>query len=94
MTWLRFLNSNLTLIPKQKKNRPYNLAEEVSVIWSASKGYLDEMPIDRLEEFEEIFLEDLRLKGKNLMARINKNKILEKEDETALDKIVKKNVEL
>lgn len=84
--------ARMTQILKQKKNRPYDLAQEVAIIWAASRGYLDDLSIDKVELFEESYLTDLRLKGKTLMTRINTNKKLEEKDEKELEKFVKSNL--
>lgn len=92
----KFLNrgARITQVLKQKKNQPYSLAQEVLVIWAASNGYLDGLPLDRVEGFEAKLLSDLRTKGKSLMGKINRNKILEKKDEEELKKLVQENLEV
>lgn len=90
----KFLNrgARLTQILKQKKNSPYTLALQVAIIWAVTKGYLDSMPIGKIEAFEEKFIEDLRNRGTHLIERLNKNKIVNKEDEEDLKKFVEDNV--
>ncbi len=85
-----FLNrgARMTQILRQKKNVPYSLAEEIAIIWAGSNGYLTDLPIEKIEEFEERLIADLRVNGKKLMTKINKNKILDKEDEGELKKII------
>ncbi len=85
--------AKVTQVLKQKKHVPYDLATEVAVIWAAIKGYLDEVPVDRVEEFETSLIEDLSLRGKSLLASINKKKKIDEEDEKMLKKYVKENVE-
>ncbi len=86
--------ARMTQILKQKKNRPYSLAEEVAIMWAASKGYLDELPVDKIELFEARFIDDLKSRGKALAERINKNKILDEKDEEGLKKLVTERVRL
>ncbi len=86
--------SRMTQILKQKKNKPYSLAEEIAIIWAASSGYLDELPLDKIEAFEEHLLSDLRTKAKALANTINKNKILTENEEKELGKLVKDNLQL
>jgi len=90
----KFLNrgARITQILKQKKNQPYSLAFEVAIIWAASNGYLDELPLDKVESFETKLLSDLKMRGKSLVQRINKNKIIEKKDEEDLKKFVTENL--
>src|SRR3989339_92670 len=49
----KFLNrgARITQVLKQKKNQPYSLAQEVAIIWAASNGYLDTLPLDKIESF-------------------------------------------
>lgn len=92
----KFLNrgSRMTHVLKQSKNQPYSLAEEVIIIWAASNGFLDTLPLDKIEVFEKKLIEDLKVRGKSLMQRINKNKVLEKKDETELKKFVTENLNI
>ncbi|MEN9328684.1 MAG: hypothetical protein RI947_1492 [Candidatus Parcubacteria bacterium] len=91
----KFLNrgARVSQILKQGKNDPYSLALQVSIMWAASNGYLDSLDVSQVEHFEKRFIEDLKTRGKDLVGRINKNKILNKEDEEELKKIVQDNLE-
>lgn len=81
--------AKVTQVLKQKKNEPISLAEEVAIIWSATNGYLDNMPISEIEKFEVKLMETLKLRGKNWLNRISKDKVLEEKDEKELEKYVK-----
>ena len=74
----------------QKKNLPLSLAEEVALLWAATKGFLDEIAINDINEFETKFLDDLRLTNSKLLDTINKNKLLSEKDEKELEIAVKK----
>ncbi len=89
-----FLNrgSKMTQLLKQGKNKPLDLASQVAVFWAGVNGHLDEVPVNDIEKFEEKFVKDLQSRGKVLLGRINKNKILDKEDEKELAKFVKDNL--
>lgn len=86
--------ARMTQVLKQKKNRPYSLGEEVAIIWAASNGYLDELSVDRIEAFEAGFIESLRTRGKALLERLNKNKVIEKKDEETLKKLITEKLRL
>ncbi len=86
--------SKMTQILKQKKHDTYSLAEEVALIWAAINGYLDEMPIEDVDKFEIKLLNDLRVRGKKFLDRINRNRILEKADEVELRKFINHNLSL
>ncbi len=90
----KFLNrgARLTQILKQKKNSPYTLALQVAIIWAVTKGYLDTLAVNKIEFFEEKFIEDLRTRGQDIIDRLNKNKIVNPEDEEDLKKFVEDNL--
>ncbi|OGK38133.1 F0F1 ATP synthase subunit alpha [Candidatus Roizmanbacteria bacterium RIFCSPHIGHO2_12_FULL_41_11] len=90
----KFLNrgAKITQILKQDKHNTYDLASEVAIIWAATKGYLDELTIPQVEEFEKKYLEDLQLRGKSLLKRINEKRILEEKEEQELKKFVTDNL--
>ena len=87
----KFLNrgAKVTQILKQKKNKPVSLAEQVAILWAASKAYLDQIPINQIDAFENKLLETLRLKGKKWLIKINKNKVMDEKDEKELEKLIK-----
>lgn len=80
-----------TKVLKQKKNKPYSLAEQVAIIWAVKSSLLSEIPVEKITDFEEAFIEDLNLRGKDLMERIHKQQKLEEVDEKELEKLVKDN---
>lgn len=87
----KFLNrgARLTQILIQKRNSPYSLALELATIWAANNGYLDNIPVSGIDEFDSKLIVYLESKGKAWVKKVNKNKILSEEDEKALEKIVK-----
>lgn len=83
--------AKVTNILKQKKGHPYSLGEQVGIIWAATQGYLDDMPLADIEGFEAKLIADLRGSGKNLLKKINKNKALDSDDEKELKKFITRN---
>lgn len=81
--------AKVTQILKQKKNAPLSLAEEVGVLWAATNGYLDTLTNEEIEKFEKKLLDVLKLRGKKWLAKVSKNKVLDKDDEKELEKYVK-----
>jgi len=81
--------AKITQILKQKKNRPYGLAEEVLVIWAATKGYIDGLPLQQVDEWEEKLLEDLATRKKKLLEKVNSRKVLDAELEKEMEAAVK-----
>lgn len=84
--------AKVTQILKQKNSQPYNLAEEVTVIWAATKGYLDDVALDLVTAFETSFIEDLRTRGKKILDAINKELIVSEAVEKDLEKFVMDNL--
>ena len=66
-----------------------SLAQEVAIIWAASNGYLDSLPIGEIEKFESKLMDALSLKGKKWLNSVNKNKIVSESEIKDLEKIVK-----
>jgi len=84
--------AKMTQILKQKQSNPYNLAEEVAIIWAGSHGYLDDLTLDQVTAFENRYLSDLRTRAKGLLADINKEKIISEKAEKEFAKFVKENM--
>src|SRR5665647_2273630 len=45
----------MTEMLKQDKFSPYTLAQEVMIIFVGNKGFLDDIPIDLIKDFEQAF---------------------------------------
>lgn len=86
----KFLNRGAkgTEILKQPKNKTLDLAHEVVLLWAVSNGHLDNVEIHKVAEYQIALFRACEVQHKKLLDRINKNKILEKEDEEELTKIV------
>ena len=81
--------AKITQILIQKKNRTYSLAEEVCVLWTATQGYLDNIPTDKVLEFEQKLLDELTTdKGKEIIKKINTTRELQTDTESKLKKLV------
>ena len=83
--------ARVSQILKQKKNRPYDLASEVAIIWAAKNGYLDAMAVSEVENFEVRLIEDLKTRGVELMKAINDKKNIGEEEEKQLRAFVERN---
>ncbi len=74
----------LTEILKQPQYTPLKVEEQVVVIFSGVKGFLDKIEITRITEFESFLLERIRTKGKEILDSISKEKALSEEMEKKL----------
>ncbi len=59
--------ARLTEVLKQGQYRPMPVAEQVSSIWLATNGYMDDVPVERIGECEESFLEHMRTSYSGLL---------------------------
>jgi len=83
----------ITEILKQPPYNPSPLEEQVVSLWAAINGYLDELPVEKIKEFENSFIQNLRIKEKKLLTEIADSKILDEKVTKELEKIAKKAVE-
>ncbi|PIV09318.1 F0F1 ATP synthase subunit alpha [Candidatus Roizmanbacteria bacterium CG02_land_8_20_14_3_00_36_15] len=87
----KFLNrgSKITQILKQNKHQLLSLSKQVSIIWAGTKGYLDELPLDKVTQFEDRFMEVLSTKKNEHLKRIEEQKAINTSDEKDLLLVVK-----
>jgi F-type H+-transporting ATPase subunit alpha len=74
----------LTESLKQGQYQPMPVEEQVAVIWTATNGYLDDVPVERVREFEAGLLDYLRSTKSELLASIAREKALSDELTEAL----------
>src|SRR5499433_1400301 len=61
---------------KQPQYDPIPVDVQVAVIWAMQNGYLDQVPVNRVKEFQTKFTEFLTTRKAELLARIDKEKAL------------------
>jgi F-type H+-transporting ATPase subunit alpha len=61
---------------KQPQYNPIPVDVQVAVIWAMQNGYLDQVPVNRVKEFQTKFTEFLTTRKAELLARIDKEKAL------------------
>lgn len=59
-------------VMKQKQYEPLTVAEMAFSLYAVDKGYLDEVPLEKIRDFEHGMHDYLRDKAKNLFEEINK----------------------
>ena len=62
--------ARLTQLLKQPQFSPLKVEEQVAVIFAGTKGFLDEVPVDMVGDFEEKFLDNIRVNGKDILEAI------------------------
>jgi len=78
----------LTELLKQPQYKPLAVEEQVGVIYSGVKGYLDKIPTKDVTRYEQALLGELRSKGAGILATIRDEKALSKETESKLAKFI------
>jgi F-type H+-transporting ATPase subunit alpha len=61
---------------KQPQYHPMPVETQVAVIWSVQNGYLDDVPVERVKEFQNKLTEFLSTRKTELLARIANEKAL------------------
>ena len=83
----------LTELLKQPQYSPMDVEEQVAVIFAGVKGYLDQIPTQKIGEFEQSLIQKLNAKGSNILVSIRKDKSISDDTEKALkdtlDELVK-----
>ena len=83
----------LTELLKQSQYSPMEVEEQVAVIFAGVKGYLDQIPTQKIGEFEQALLQKLNTKGSKVLDSIRKDKAIsddtEKSLKDTLDQLVK-----
>jgi len=74
----------LTETLKQGQYQPIPVEEQVAVIWTATHVYLDDVPVERVREFEAGLLDNLRSTKADILSRIASEKALSDELTEAL----------
>ncbi len=83
----------LTELLKQSQYSPMEVEEQVAVIFAGVKGYLDQIPTQKIGEFEQALLQKLNTKDSKVLDSIRKDKAISDDTEKflkdTLDQLVK-----
>ncbi len=69
----------LTEILKQPQYEPMDVEKQIVVIWAASNGYVDDLPVESLRKFEIELLKYLDSAGGPLLSAIREKRVLDDE---------------
>jgi F-type H+-transporting ATPase subunit alpha len=73
---------------KQAQYRPSTLAEEVAILYAVVNGYLDDLPVEGIAQFEEQLLNYLRTSKPGYGQSVAEKKDLDEDAETALKEAI------
>jgi F-type H+/Na+-transporting ATPase subunit alpha len=80
--------SKLTELLKQKQYSPLTVAEQVISVFTGVKGYLDDVELDQIKNFERDILEKIKNEKNEIINTIQTTGKLEKETEDLLIQII------
>jgi len=75
-------------ILKQPQYQPYELEQEVAVLWAATQGYADEVPVDGITAWENALLRNLEAAYPEVLRDIAEKKVITEETEAKLREAV------
>ncbi|MEF2838471.1 MAG: F0F1 ATP synthase subunit alpha [Oscillospiraceae bacterium] len=88
------LGERIVAVLKQKNNAPKEVAQQVCIIYAVTHGYLNNIPVDRIPEFEKQLEEHMDNYHSNVLEAIRTTGKLETETEnnlkTALNELVER----
>jgi len=82
--------ARLTLLLKQPQYSPLPVEEQVVVIFAGTRGYLDEVPLELVSQYETRMLEDIRANGKDILKTLREKKAFDDKLEQKLGDFLKK----
>jgi F-type H+-transporting ATPase subunit alpha len=77
-------------ILKQGKNSPVSLANQVIIMFAGTKGYLDDIPLKLIAEFENEIIKFVKDKYPQIIESINQTKDIDQKTSESLEEAVKK----
>lgn len=81
------LGERIVEILKQKRNSPVPVSCQVVLVYGVIHGYLDEIPLDKIREYEEALYEKLKSEHYNLLLRFDQG-FYEEQDVEEMDQLL------
>ena len=79
----------ITEVLKQPPYSPVSLEEQVAALWAVTNGYMDEVEVVKVKEFENRYIQHLKLREKKLLSEIASKKELDEKMVKELEKTTK-----
>ena len=80
--------ARLVELLKQPQYQPMPVQEQVASIWAATRGYMDDVPVEDIRAFETDMLTFMRDTRKNVLDAIKDMKVIDAEVEKGLEEAV------
>ena len=74
-------------ILKQDQYQPMSVVDQILIIWAGSKGKLDDVPVDRVSEYENAFLEFIASTHSEIVEQLGETGEVTEELEALLDPV-------
>ena len=69
-------------ILKQAQNDPYPVEEQIAIIYAGSKNLLRDVPVEKVKEFENDYIEFLKAKHADTLATLKSGKLTDEVTDT------------
>lgn len=80
----------LTELLKQPQYSPMTVEEQVVILYAGAGEYLNDIPVDKVQSFERKLIEDINLKGENILDAIRAEQVLSEKVEDKLKKYLER----
>lgn len=74
---------------KQADLRPLSFEKETAMIFAGVKGFLDDVPMEKIGEFKENLLKEIGVGEKEILAKIRETRELNSDAEAKLEEVIK-----
>ncbi len=81
--------ARLVELLKQNQYLPMDVIEQVIVIYAATKGHLDAVPVDKVQEAEKDLLDHFNHHHADLVGSLNQSKAISDDQAEEMDKVIK-----
>jgi F-type H+-transporting ATPase subunit alpha len=78
----------ITEVLKQPQYTPMSLGKQVTILYAVTKGYLDEVPVEKVLAYEESFHRFMKTSYPDIERRINEDKEIKPDTEDVLRKAI------
>ena len=78
----------LTELLKQPQYQPLSLAQQVSILFAGSRGHLDDVPVEKVADFERAFHEYMRANASGVMEALQTGVAMTEETQANLTKAI------
>jgi F-type H+-transporting ATPase subunit alpha len=83
------LGRRITEILKQPQFEPVSMEQQVAILYAANNGYLNQVPVDKIGEFETKFRSFMATQGRDVLKAIAKDKDISEDTENKLKEHIK-----